>query len=242
MTKITKAIPSVITSLNLACGTAASVFALNGEIKTAVFLILAASVFDFFDGFAARMLKAVSEFGKQLDSLADLISFGFAPAAILYYHIESNNIFPEYFAFSVILIVVFSALRLAKFNIDTEQKTEFRGLPTPASALFIVSLLFPAGNSFIDLAQIINNPVFVAAVIILLPLLMVSRIKLFSLKIKSFSIKENIWQTILAFFAISLLIIFGISGLALTIILYLGLSILKQSFKTKDNAQITKNK
>jgi CDP-diacylglycerol--serine O-phosphatidyltransferase len=228
--KIFKAIPSFITSLNLACGAAAAIFALQGEIKIAVLLILAAAIFDFFDGFAARLLKAVSEFGKQLDSLADLVSFGFAPAAILYYHIESNAIFPKYFAFSVILIVVFSALRLAKFNIDTEQKTEFRGLPTPASALFIVSLLYPSESNIINLTALITNPYIVASIVILLPTLMVSRIKLFSLKVKSLSFKENIWQIILAISAISLLIIFGISGLAFTIILYLALSILKQSF------------
>ncbi len=240
--KITKAIPSVITSLNLTCGAAASIFALNGEIKIAIILILAASVFDFFDGFAARMLKAVSEFGKQLDSLADLVSFGFAPAAILYYHIESNNILPKYFALLVILIVVFSALRLAKFNIDTNQSSEFIGLPTPASALFIASLLFPVKSSFADISSLVLNPIFISGIIIILPALMVSNIKLFSLKIKTFTLRDNIWQLLLIVTAISLLIIFGISGLALTIILYLGLSILKQIFQKNKDITITKTK
>lgn len=231
--KIIKAIPSVITSLNLASGTAAVIFALQGETKTAIFLILAASIFDFFDGFAARMLKAVSELGKQLDSLADLISFGLAPAILLFYHIQSNSIFPEYLSYSVILIVVFSALRLAIFNIDTEQKTEFRGLPTPASALFIVALLFPAESSIVDISQIVQNPITIILIILLLPALMVSRIKLFSLKIKSRKLHDNLWQIVLATLAICLLIIFGISGLALIIILYLALSILKTLIENK---------
>jgi len=229
--KIIRSIPSVITSLNMACGSAAAIFAFQGETKLAIYLILAAAVFDFLDGFAARLLKAVSEFGKQLDSLSDLISFGLAPTVILYYHIESNNIFPEYLSLSVILIVVFSGLRLAKFNIDTEQTTEFRGLPTPASALFLISFLYPVENSNTFLSEMALDTVVIGFIIVLLPALMVSRIKLFSLKIKSANIKDNIWQIILALSAVILLIIFGISGLALVIILYLAMSILKQVLK-----------
>lgn len=226
--KIIKSIPSAITSMNLICGSLATFFALQGKTELAVYLVIAASIFDFFDGFAARMLKAVSEFGKQLDSLADLISFGFAPAALLYYHIISNNILPQYAAYFVITIVLFAALRLAKFNIDPEQSSEFKGLPTPAAALFIIAIVFPGKIAYIDCSQLFINQYFIISLIVLLPLLMISNFRLLSLKIKNFSLKENYWQLILAAFAILFIIIFGVQGLAFTIILYLALSILRK--------------
>jgi CDP-diacylglycerol--serine O-phosphatidyltransferase len=231
--KIKKSIPSFITTMNLACGTAATIMALKGETSVAVCLILIATVFDFFDGFAARLLNAVSEFGKQMDSLADVISFGFAPAALLYYFIEFNNIISGYFSLIVILIVVFSALRLAKFNIDPEQSTEFRGLPTPASALFIVSICWYVTYNSNQITEIISIDYIIVGIIFCLSALMVSRIKLFSLKIKSFDFKSNIWQFVLIIGSIILLIIFKILGIAFIIILYLALSILKQLISKK---------
>ncbi|MDD3740819.1 MAG: CDP-diacylglycerol--serine O-phosphatidyltransferase [Bacteroidales bacterium] len=232
--KIIKSLPSVISSLNLVSGAAATIFAFQGDIETAVYLILFASVCDFFDGFAARLLNAVSEFGKQIDSLADLISFGFAPSAILYNHIISNHILPKEFAFASLLIVVFSALRLAKFNIDTEQKTEFRGLPTPASAILLIAICFPNNFGFINITNLFLNDIFIISIIALLPILLVSRIKLFSLKIHGFDFKNNIWQVLLLISTIIFLIIFGISGLAFSIILYLALSILRQILTKKE--------
>jgi CDP-diacylglycerol--serine O-phosphatidyltransferase len=235
--KIIKCLPSVISSLNLASGAAATIFAFQGDVDTAIFLIIFASICDFFDGFAARLLNAVSEFGKQIDSLADLISFGFAPTALIYNHIVSNHILPKHFAFASLIIVVLSALRLAKFNIDTEQKSEFRGLPTPASAIFIISICFPYSFGFIDLTIIMQNPIFIISTIAILPILMISRIKLFSLKIHGFDFKNYIWQFILLISTIIFLIIFGISGLAFSIILYLALSILRQ-FLSKNKTKL----
>ncbi|HOZ29710.1 MAG TPA: CDP-diacylglycerol--serine O-phosphatidyltransferase [Bacteroidales bacterium] len=239
--KIIKSLPSVISSMNLISGAAATVFAFQGDIETAVYLVLFASVCDFFDGFTARMLNAISEFGKQIDSLADLISFGFAPTAILYNFIISNHLFSIHFALASLILVLFSALRLAKFNIDTQQKTEFRGLPTPASAVFIISICYPHSFEFINLTDLFQNEIFIISIMILLPTLMVSRIKLFSLKIKTLDFKSNIWQIILLIFTVINLIIFGISGLAFSIILYLALSILKQIFnyKKRNNDEIS---
>jgi CDP-diacylglycerol---serine O-phosphatidyltransferase len=229
--KISKAIPSAITSLNLICGSLATIFALNGEVEIAVYLIIAASIFDFLDGFAARLLKAVSEFGKQLDSLSDLISFGFAPAALLYNHIISNNILPEYFEYSVVAIVLFSALRLAKFNIDPEQSTEFKGLPTPATALFILAVVFPGGKSIVDCSAMFLNQYFIISILVLLPFFMISNIRLLSLKIKSFDIKKHFWHIILLCGTLILLILFGVQGFAFVIVLYLVLSILKRMLR-----------
>ncbi|HNQ66765.1 MAG TPA: CDP-diacylglycerol--serine O-phosphatidyltransferase [Bacteroidales bacterium] len=235
--KIIKSLPSVISSLNLTSGAAATIFAFQGDIDTAIYLIIFAAICDFFDGFAARLLNAVSEFGKQIDSLADLISFGFAPTALIYNHIISNHILPKHFAFASLIIVVFSALRLAKFNIDTEQKTEFRGLPTPASAIFIISICCPFVFGLVNLTEAFHNPVFISSTITILPLLMISRIKLFSLKIHGFDLKNYFWQVILLISTIIFLIIFGISGLAFSIILYLALSILRQ-FLSKNKTKL----
>lgn len=228
MIKIIKAIPSFITSMNLVCGAIATIASLKGETHIAIYLILLAAVFDFFDGFVARLLNSVSELGKQLDSLADVISFGFAPSALLYYLIESNNILPDYFSLLSLLIVVFSALRLAKFNIDTEQTLEFRGLPTPASALFIISICWYCADYSNCITDYIKTDYIIICLIILISFLMVSRIKLMSLKIKSFKLRSIIWQLILVCCSIILLIIFKILGIGLIIIVYLGLSILKQ--------------
>ena len=107
--KIYKSIPSLITSGNLVCGTIAIFLAFSNNLEFAVYFVLIASVFDFFDGFAARKLNAVSEFGKQLDSLADLISFGFAPSAMIYVFIENNEILPKNFSYLSILLVLFAA-------------------------------------------------------------------------------------------------------------------------------------
>jgi CDP-diacylglycerol--serine O-phosphatidyltransferase len=231
--KITKAIPSIITCLNLTSGIIAVILAFNGNIEIAALFIIIASVFDFFDGFAARLLKAVSEFGKQLDSLADLISFGFAPAAILYNLFLLENHDHKFLAYSAFLIVVFSALRLAKFNIDDDQKTEFKGLPTPASALFIISLAYYCFNNDNSLSNFFSNPYSIVTISIILSLLMVSNIRLLSLKIKTLKIKDIYWQIFILVGGLILLIIFNILGIGLTIILYLALSFLKQILITK---------
>ncbi len=231
--KIRQVIPSVITSLNLISGSLAIIFAFRGDIETAALLVILSSVFDFFDGFSARLLKAVSEFGKQLDSLADLISFGFAPTAIFYNLFLIKNDNETFLAFSALLLVVFAALRLAKFNIDTEQKIEFKGLPTPAMALFIISISYYCVNNNSPIAEFLLSPYSFVAINILLSLLMVSNIKLMSLKLKTFKLKEVAWQLILILGGLILLIIFKILGIGLAIILYIALSFLKQILTIK---------
>ncbi|MDD2634636.1 MAG: CDP-diacylglycerol--serine O-phosphatidyltransferase [Bacteroidales bacterium] len=231
--KIRQVIPSSITSLNLISGSLAVIFAFKGDIEIACLLVILASVFDFFDGFAARLLNAVSEFGKQLDSLADLISFGFAPTAIVYNLFLIKNDNETLLVFSALLLVLFSALRLAKFNIDTEQKNEFKGLPTPAMALFVISISYFSVNNNSLIADFLFLPYSFLSINIVLSLLMVSNISLMSLKVKSFKIKEITWQLILILGALILLIIFGVLGIGLAIILYIALSFLKQILTIK---------
>ncbi len=227
--KITKYIPNTITSLSLVCGCISCVMAFKGYILYATLWIIMGAVFDFFDGFAARMLNAFSTIGKDLDSLADLVSFGVAPGMILFCLL--NQAAPslplgginEYIPYLAFIIPVFSALRLAKFNNDTRQTTSFIGLPVPAHALFLSS----AAYSVQPVIQ--NNPsLFVVLAIIIFSItsfLLVSEIPMFSLKIKSLSWKGNELRYILVGCSIVFLLVFGLLGLAGAILLYIILSI-----------------
>jgi CDP-diacylglycerol--serine O-phosphatidyltransferase len=206
------------------------VFALNGEFVTAAYFIMIAAVFDFFDGFAARWLKAYSAIGKELDSLADMVSFGVAPASIMYglllgavtrIGLSAGGWF---IALSAFLIAVFAALRLAKFNIDTRQSDSFIGVPTPATALFICSLTFIVQDAGV-IATFASNLYVLLAVIAVFSLLMVSELPLFSLKIKSFAWKANRIRYIFLALSVGILAIFRWTGLAMVILLYIVLSI-----------------
>lgn len=193
-------IPNTITLLNLLCGIIAIIFALKGWQLFAIYLILIAAIMDFLDGFSARMLKAYSEIGKELDSLADLVSFGLAPSILIYYRFSSflsyniysgvNSLWIELLSFTPLVIALASALRLAIFNIDTRQTKNFIGVPTPANAILISMFMhFTLHNSAFD--PIFNNYWFFPISSLLLSYLLVCSVPMFSLKIKSLKYKEN---------------------------------------------------
>jgi len=181
-------------------------------------------VFDFFDGMAARLLKVSSPIGKELDSLADMVSFGVIPAVILYHLFQTD----ESYALIAFLVAIFSALRLAKFNIDENQATEFIGLPTPANALFLSSLVFVRENEI--LGEAINDYSLIAIAIIF-SLLLVAPVKLFSLKFSSLSWSENKIRMVFLIISAILLITLGITGLPLIILIYIILSLIKNWLK-----------
>ena len=227
--RIKNYIPNTITCLNLVSGCVASVMALEGNLMYAVVWIMLAAVFDFFDGFAARLLKAFSPIGKELDSLADVVSFGVAPGMILFVLLSwlaptlplgGLNEYIPYWAF---VIPAFSGLRLAKFNIDEPQTTSFIGLPVPAHALFWSSLgysvqpLLPQGG----VALLVG----LMALALVTSLLLVSEVPMFSLKIKSLAWKGNELRYILVACAVIFVSIWGFLGIAGTILLYVLLSI-----------------
>ncbi len=196
--RFTKSIPNIITLLNLFCGILSVIYGLNGWLSISVYLIIAAAILDFSDGFAARLLKAYSPLGKELDSLADLVSFGLAPSILIYYRFnkfisvnyQGSSLFFDILSFTPLLIALFSALRLAKFNIDSRQTTDFIGLATPANALLIAMMLhFSLYNPEYDL--LFDNLWFFPLLSVVLSLLLISEIPMFSLKIKSTKIKEN---------------------------------------------------
>lgn len=229
---VRKHIPNFITCLNLACGCVAIAFAF-GSLYIAAYLIAAAAIFDFLDGMFARWLHVKSEIGKQLDSLSDIVSFGMAPAFIIGLmilnsakeSIESSNFFYIYQAlpFTAVLIPIFSALRLAKFNIDESQSDSFRGLPTPASGLFLASLPFLAG-----LFPELINPWILIGVIIVFCFLLVSPLRMFALKFKTFAWKENMLRYFFLGISLLLLIFLQYTAVPLIIIFYILLSIINK--------------
>ena len=235
-------VPNTITCLNLLCGCLSVVFSLNGRLETAAYLILAAAVFDFFDGFVARWLKAYSAMGKELDSLADVVSFGVAPASVMYVLLLSaagQHGLPIdiltcgwFIATPAFIIAVFSALRLAKFNIDTRQTDSFIGLPTPANALFICSLAFVSSGNHLW-TMFVENMFFLLAVTIVFSYLLVSELPLFSLKFKSFDWKNNRIRYIFMALSALILIFLHWAGLAVVILVYIILSIFTNIFCNK---------
>jgi len=235
MDAIKRNIPNIITLANLFCGLCAIIFAFQGNLPIASFCIFSGAFFDFFDGLAARLLNVSGELGKQLDSMADMVTFGVAPGMILfqliYYSqtisffqsdIKDPNLFPAILAF---LLPIFSAIRLAKFNIDTKQTTSFIGLPTPASAIFMAAI--PLINT--DSSPLFVDLRFLILISIILPLLLITTIPLFSLKISKgerISSRLNIFRITLILASMILLFVFQFAAIPFIVILYLILSLL----------------
>lgn len=190
--KITKYLPDTITCLNLLSGSAAVILAFHDDFDMALAMIVLAAVFDFLDGLAARVFHAYSDIGKELDSLADTVSFGLAPSLILYNWMAgyTTGIQP-YVCYIPLLIAAFSALRLAKFNLDTRQNESFLGLPVPASALFAASLTAFAGHYEHIANTFLANNWAIPAVTLILCALLVSELPMFSMKLKTLKWKDN---------------------------------------------------
>jgi CDP-diacylglycerol---serine O-phosphatidyltransferase len=232
MEKIIKFIPNILTSLNLVCGFIAIVFSFDvSTLQYAPYLIFIAACFDFSDGFAARALNAFSEFGKQLDSLADTVSFGVAPGVIVYQLLHNINFQDNYSQTAIILIAclvpVFSALRLAKFNIDERQTESFMGLPTPACAILIASIAIVAYKTTdLQLQAFLLNKVTLLIVVLSLSFLLISELPMFSMKFKNYSFKHNYVKYIFLSISFILVIVFKYFALPLIIVLYILMSVI----------------
>ena len=218
-----KHIPNTITCLNLISGCIATYWAFHGNYEMALIFIVAGAVFDFFDGMAARLLGVSSPIGKELDSLADVVTFGVAPSAMVFSFLSSFHIHFPLVPFLAFVIAAFSALRLAKFNLDERQTMGFIGLPTPANALFWGSLIVGCGDWLQTLpysAGIILLMVFVSC------WLLVSEIPMFALKFKQWGWRGNEIRYLFLLSCIPLLAFFGIAGIAIIVAWYVLLSIL----------------
>lgn len=215
-----KHIPNLLTGGNLICGTLAIVQVFEQNLVGAVFLMFLAAAFDFFDGFAARLLGVSGELGKQLDSLADVVSFGVLPSLILFQLIGAIE--PQW-AYFALLITFFSAMRLAKFNIDTRQSDSFIGVPTPANALLIGSYpLIMAYNP--EIANFVNNLYVLIATCVIMSYLLVAELPLIALKFKTYAWKDNVFKYIFLIGTVFLLAVFRFAGITLTILWYVLVS------------------
>ncbi len=199
--RIIKHIPNTITSMNLLCGALGVIFTFKGELNIAFYLMIASAVFDFFDGFAARLLKAFSPIGKDLDSLADMVSFGLLPAMMLHRRMVEGGV-TGILSYIPLIIVVFSALRLAKFNIDDRQTENFLGLPTPACAMWCGALIYAADNGVMTSVDMLHNPFFIPVASVILAFLLVCEIPMLSIKFKKGSQYNTIRLTFAAICAV----------------------------------------
>ena len=229
-------IPNLITCLNLLSGSLAVVFLLQGDLTLCCYLVGASLVFDFLDGFAARALRAQSPIGKELDSLADMVTFGLVPGLIMHklllesppLSLHSDAWWFKPVSFLPLIITAFSALRLAKFNLDTRQSDGFLGLPTPACTIFVAGLALAMEYDRFHITPLVNNTWILIGISFILSYLLISEIPIIALKFKSFKLKDNKLQYELILFSIILALFLGTLAIPLIIILYLTLSLFQK--------------
>ena len=236
-----KHIPNTITLGNLLSGTIGAIAAVNGNFEIAALSVAIGVVLDFFDGFFARILNVSGELGKELDSLADMVTSGVVPGIVMFSLLQENalNLFEKsadtlhlasfstgYLPYFGLLLTLAACYRLAKFNIDTRQTDSFIGMPTPAMSLFVVSLplipIYSDNQLFIDLIQ---NNYFLVGITLVLSFLMNAEIPLFSLKFKNYAIKENMLKYVFLILSLGMLLVLEVISIPLVIILYVLLSI-----------------
>ncbi|MBP3290654.1 MAG: CDP-alcohol phosphatidyltransferase family protein [Alistipes sp.] len=223
-------IPNMLTLGNLLCGSAAVVALLaHSNYELAFWLMIASAVCDFFDGFAARLLKISSPLGVQLDSLADMVSFGLVPSVALFCiydtlpaSVELSDTLSVVLRYLTFIVVAFSALRLAKFNIDDTQHTEFCGLPTPANGLFCLSLAMLAAAGDIALTR-----EAVVAVAVVMAFMLISPVRMFALKFKGFGWKGNEIRYIFILACVAIVALFARFAVPAIILLYMAISVVR---------------
>ena len=231
--RVKKHLPNAITCANLFSGCIGIVLAFKGEMIAASYAIFLSAIFDFFDGLASRVLKSFSGIGKDLDSLADMVSFGVLPAVIMYQiMLQARQIdkISDYLNFIAFLIPVFSALRLAKFNVDTRQAENFIGLPTPANAILIASfpLILDHHNQFYS--GPLQNPWILSILIVVMCTLLVIEVPMMSLKFKSTDFNQNISRYLLLLFSAILILFFKFAAVPVVILFYIALSVIQFKF------------
>ncbi|QCD63763.1 phosphatidylserine synthase [Tenacibaculum maritimum] len=243
-----KHLPNLLTLGNLLCGTIAAIFAVKGDFEATALLVVTGILFDFLDGFVARLLKVQGELGKQLDSLADMVTSGVVPGIVMlqlivisidkdavgYFGVDIDGATGSNVPYIGLLLTLAACYRLANFNIDTRQSDSFIGVPTPAMTLFIISLpliLSFSENSFFT--DLISNPYFLIGMTVLLSYLMNAELPLFSLKFKDFSFKKNAVKYLFLIIALILLVLFKVVAVPMVILFYILLSILHNLTKSK---------
>ena len=238
-----KHIPNLITLGNLLCGTVATILAVEGDLIYAGLFVVLGIIFDFFDGFAARLLKVSGELGKQLDSLADMVTSGVVPGIVMLQLLSEEPfnvyLFTEGFTLATftsllgLLLTLGAGYRLAKFNIDTRQSESFIGLPTPAMSLFVISLPLILEYGTIEFVEnIIRSKYFLIGVTVLLTYLMNAEIPLFSLKFKEYAIKNNVIKYLFLLISLVMLLTLQFVSIPLIITFYVCLSVVSNRRRT----------
>ena len=238
-----KQIPNILSCLNLFSGCIAAVMIFRNRLDAAAYLVLLAAFFDLLDGMIARKVGSNPDFGKQIDSLADMITFGFIPGAILFKLLQmsdlnsfiENESIRKGVQFLPFALTIFSGIRLAKFNLDTRQSVSFIGLPTPACTMVVISLPLILMQYPGQFNSLILNPVFILILTALLSFLLVAELPLFSLKFKKFDWKSNKFQYTLIILAGILIAVFNLAAIPIIIILYVLLSLIKNLLIEKNN-------
>ena len=230
---------NILTLINLFSGCIAVVFLFNYQIELVPYCVLVSLVADFFDGFAARLTKSSSDIGLQLDSLADVVSFGLVPGAILFHLLflkyESSDAMLSVnriylYSAPAFILTLFSALRLAKFNVDERQTDGFIGLATPAATMFVVGLLLVFSNNSFGLTQFVFTGKVLYGTVALLSALMVAEIPMFGFKFKSFGWKGNEVKYLFIILSVVLIAALKFAAISLIIILYIIVSIIQKLF------------
>jgi CDP-diacylglycerol--serine O-phosphatidyltransferase len=219
---IKRQIPNALTCANLLSGCIGIVFAFKGQLDVAAYAVLISGIFDFFDGFSARLLDVKSPIGKELDSLADMVSFGFLPGVVMFKLLEQSDYASGYLPYIGFLITIFSALRLAKFNIDTRQTEDFIGLNTPMNTLFIVSLPFIQR----DYPALIGSTLLLVFLSVLMSWLLISEIKIFSLKFGTITWAENKIKFVFLIISAVLIAFLKFAAIPFVLILYICTSLI----------------
>ncbi|RZJ75469.1 MAG: phosphatidylserine synthase [Flavobacterium sp.] len=242
-----KHVPNIITLLNLSAGLIALIYAFNTHYQMAFVWVCVGIFFDFWDGFFARILKAQSPIGLQLDSLADMVTSGVVPGLVMFqvlagiadmqdeYNLSGDNFYLGILPFAGFIITLASCYRLAKFNVDTRQTDSFIGLPTPANALFIMSLpviqIHSDGSGMVF--ELLSNPFVLVGITLLSAYMLNAEIPLFSLKVKYFNWETNKIQILFLIFSVLLLFFFEYMGIPIIILMYVLLSAIANKFISK---------
>lgn len=231
--RLKKHLPNAITCANLFSGCVGIVLAFQGELVAAAYAIFLSAIFDFFDGLASRVLKSFSGIGKELDSLADIVSFGVLPAVIMYQlFLQAHQIdrVSDWLNFIAFLIPVFSALRLAKFNTDTRQSEHFIGMPTPANAILIASFPIIIDHHNVYYTPYLVNPYVLSCFTVIMCSLLVVEVPMLSLKFKNSDFNKNIFRYLLLLFSAILILFFKFAAVPVIVLMYIILSVIQFKF------------
>ena len=224
-------LPNFITLLNLLSGVLGILWVLEGQPLYGAYFVILSATFDFFDGFAARLLKVQSDMGKELDSLADVVSFGVLPG-ILLYSLTKSQTEASFLPYCTLIIPMLSAYRLAKFNLDTRQSDRFIGLPTPANALLLTTIPYLAAH-WPELSPWLSSPIALVVIAWLTSLLLVAELPLIALKFKNSSFTDNSYRYALLVIGAVCLVWLQLAGIPLVILAYLLLSGMENMLRKK---------